>query len=222
MDNLVLITSVVNTPNTPLSYSKVRSVFTRNERYEQTKKTIQSIKEKIPNSKIIIVECTDFTKEEKDYFEKHCDWVLNLWNRLELHPRIFGVSKAMGEGTMTIEALKFLIKNNFKYNNLFKICGRYWLNNNFNYDKYNNNNLVFKKINENINNIFTSFYKIPYNSTSNLLKFLIENEKSMVQCIGYEVLFAKYLNHINYDNVKFIDNIGYEGNVTVCGSTYIG
>ena len=44
----------------------------------------------------------------------------------------------------------------------------------------------------------------------------------MEQCIGFEVLFGKYLNHINYDNVKFINNIGYEGNVTVCGSTYIG
>ena len=70
MNNLVLITSVINTPDKPLSYSKVRSVFTREERYEQTKKTIQSIKENIPDYKIMIVECTDFTEEEKSYFEK--------------------------------------------------------------------------------------------------------------------------------------------------------
>ena len=38
MSNLVLITSVINTPNTPLSYSKIRSVFTREQRFEQTKK----------------------------------------------------------------------------------------------------------------------------------------------------------------------------------------
>ena len=63
MDNLVLITSIINTPKTPLSYSKIRSVYTRNERFEQTKKTIESIKEKIPNHKILIVECTDFNED---------------------------------------------------------------------------------------------------------------------------------------------------------------
>ena len=68
MSNLVLITSVINTPKKPLSYSNVRSVFTREERYEQTKKTIQSIREKIPNYKIMIVECTDFTERREILF----------------------------------------------------------------------------------------------------------------------------------------------------------
>ena len=40
MSNFVLITSVINTPNTPLSYSAVRSVFTRKERYEQTSERV--------------------------------------------------------------------------------------------------------------------------------------------------------------------------------------
>ena len=42
MINLVLITSVINTPNKQLSYSKIRSVFNRNERFKQTKKTIKT------------------------------------------------------------------------------------------------------------------------------------------------------------------------------------
>jgi len=222
MTNLILITSVINTPNTPLSYSKVRSIFTREQRFEQTKKTIESVKEKISNKKIMIIECTDFTNKEKDYFDKECDYVLNLWDRKELHKKIFGLSKSLGEGTMTIEALKYIKHNNLVYNNLFKICGRYWLNNNFNYNVYDNNSLVFKKINGNINNIFTSFYKIPYDKVNKLLNFLKENEISMKRGIGYEILFAKFLNHIKYANTIFIDKIGYEGQVTVCGTNYIG
>jgi len=222
MSNLVLITSVINTPNKPLSYSKVRSVFTREERYEQTKKTIQSIKEKIPDCKLMIVECTDFTEEEKVYFEKQCDYVLNLWERKELHSKIFGLSKSLGEGTITIQALKYIIENKINYDNLFKICGRYWLNNDFDYNIYNNNNLVFKKIAGNINNIFTSFYKISYDNTKILLNFLIQTEINMKRLVGYEVLFSHYLKYINYSNVKFIDKIGYEGAVTVCGSNYVG
>ena len=222
MSNLVLITSVINTPNKPLSYSKVRSVFTREERYEQTKKTIQSIKEKIPDCKLMIVECTDFSEEEEVYFEKECDYVLNLWERKKLHPKIFGIGKALGEGTMTIEALEYIIENKLNYDNLFKICGRYWLNNDFDYNTYNNNNLVFKKIAGNINNIFTSFYKISYDNTKILLNFLLQTEINMKRLIGYEVLFSHYLKYINYSNVKFIDKIGYEGAVTVCGSKYVG
>jgi hypothetical protein len=80
MANLVLITSIVNTPNKPLSYTNTRSVFSRKERFEQTKLTIQSIKNKIPNNKILLVECSDFNEEEKLYFEKECDYILNLWN----------------------------------------------------------------------------------------------------------------------------------------------
>ena len=222
MRNLVLITSVINTPNVPLSYSKVRSVFTREERFKQTKKTIESIKEKIPDCRLIIVECTDFTEEEKAYFEKECDFVLNLWEKKELHPKIFGISKSLGEGTMTIQALKFIIENNYEYNNLFKICGRYWLNDEFDYNVYDNKKLVFKKINNNINNIFTSFYKISYDNTKTLLDFLLLTENNMKNLIGYEVLFSHYLKYINYINVKFINKIGYEGMVTVCGSKYVG
>lgn len=222
MKNLVLITSVVNTPNVPLSYSKTRSVFTREERFLQTKKTIESIKEKIPDYIIMLVECTDFTDEEKSYFEKECDYILNLWDKKELHSNIFGLSKSLGEGTMTIEALNYIQYKKLEYENLFKICGRYWLNNEFNYNIYNNNKLVFKKIKNNINNIFTSFYKITYKDIQTLLDFLKINENKMKAKIGYEVLFALFLKEINYKNVIFVDKIGYEGMVTVCGSNYLG
>ena len=70
MINLVLITSIIATPNIPLSYTPTRSVFTHNERFEQTKYTIQSIKEKIPNAKIFIVECSFLTEEQNVFFIK--------------------------------------------------------------------------------------------------------------------------------------------------------
>ena len=131
MNNIILITSVINTPNNPLSYSKTRSVYNRNERFEQTKKTIQSVKEKLPNIKIMIVECSNFNEEENNYFKENCDYILNLWEKKELHNNIFGTSKSLGEGTMTIEALKYIEELNLEYQYLYKISGRYWLNDNF-------------------------------------------------------------------------------------------
>ena len=217
MNNIILITSVINTPNKPLSYSKTRSVYNRRERFEQTKKTIQSVKEKIPNHTIMIVECTDFTEEEKYYFENECDYVLNLWEKKELHNNIFGTSKSLGEGTMTIESLKYIEELKLEYQYLYKISGRYWLNENFKLDKIENN--VFKKINNDENNVFTALYKIDKKTVEKLLIFLINNIQNMRQFIGYEVLMSHFVKNID----KFlVDIIGLSGFVTVCGSKYNG
>ena len=218
MSNLVLITSIIHTPNKPLSYTNTRSVFSRKERFEQTKLTIQSIKKKIPNNKILLVECTDFTEEEKIYFEKECDYVLNLWSKYELHEDIFGISKALGEGTQTIESFKYIKENNICYANLFKISGRYWFNDKFDYNIFNNNSLVFLNVNK--IHASTNVYKIPNTTQEVLCCFLINNNNAMKACIGYEELFSHFLKSINYENTITIRSIGISGFVTVNGSYY--
>ena len=217
MNDLVLITSVINTPNKQLSYSKTRSVFSRRERFEQTKKTIQSIKGKIYNCKIILVECTDFNEEENNYFKDNCDYLLNLWNDKNLHDYIFGISKSLGEGTMTIKAIQYIQLLNLEYNYLYKISGRYWLNDNFSLNSVESN--IFKRIDNNPNNIFTALYKIDKESVNKLLYFLVNNIENMKKCIGYEVLIAHFVKNIDK---KLIDIIGLSGFVTVCGSEYNG
>ena len=217
MNDLVLITSVINTPNVPLSYSKTRSVFSRKERFTQTKNTIISIKDKIPNCKIIIVECSDLNTEEQEYLSINCDYILNLWEKKELHNNIFGKSKSLGEGTMTILALKYINNMDIKYNYLYKISGRYWLNDNFNICNIENN--VFKKIKNDENNIFTALYKINKNTVEKLEIFLIDNMQNMINCIGYEVLMSQFVKNI--DKI-LVDIIGLTGFVTVCGSEYNG
>jgi hypothetical protein len=218
MDNLVLITSVINTPNKPLSYTNTRSVFSRKERFEQTKLTIQSIKAKIPNNKILLVECTDFNEEEKLYFEKECDYILNLWNNKELHSTIFGISKALGEGTLTIQAILYIKENNICYNNLIKISGRYWLNDNFDYAIFNNQSIIFRKP----DGLATStvLYKIPNYIQDPLYTFLKDNYNNMKNCISYETLFSNFLKSIKYNNTIFFDKLGVCGYVTVCGDFY--
>lgn len=217
MVNIVLITSVINTPNKPLSYSKIRSLYSRQERFEQTKKTIKSIREKLPSDKIIIVECTDFNEEENIFFKDNCDYILNLWDKKELHDSIFGISKSLGEGTMTIKALKYIEELNLEYNYLYKISGRYWLNENFKIENIQSN--IFKRINKSENNIFTALYKIDKRTAKKLLIFLTINIENMKKCIGYEVLMSSFIKNINK---ILVDTIGISGFVTVCGSEYNG
>jgi len=216
MKNLIIVTSVINTPDKPFSYTNTRSVFTREERFEQTKITIDSIRRFIPDCEILLVDCTDFNEEEKKYFANNCDYVLNLWDDKDIHPKIFGISKALGEGTLTINALKYIFDNNFKFDNLFKISGRYLLNDKFNYQMFDNDKIIFKPINGDTSNIATSLYKIPYKYLNDLYDFLVSNNYNMINCMGYEILFGLFAKDMSKkEDIIFCETLGIQGYVAV-------
>ena len=217
MQNLVLICSIIKTPNIPLSYTETRSIYSHEERFEQTKKTIQSIKKKIPNSKIFIVECSELHDEQNNYLKKNSDYFLNLIDQKEKVQNIYSISKALGEGTMTIEAINYIQQNNIEYENLFKITGRYWLSEYFTYSNFENNDIMVHYIQNDINNACTSLYKLNKMNVVDFQNFLIHNKDFMYQCIGYEVLFAKFLQLPKKNKVIHMNKIGINGLISVSG-----
>lgn len=186
---LILITSVIDTPNLPLSYSQIRSVYNRDERYEQTQYTIETIENFFPEADIMMVECSNFDNhpEQLNYFKSKVKYFLNLWDRTELHPNIFGLSKALGEATQTIEAFNYLIQNNIQYENLVKISGRYYFLKRLDYD----NDKIIAAINYE-NYYITIFFKLPFNYLSSYKDFLISNLNQMIQCCSYESIFTQF------------------------------
>ncbi len=220
MNNLVLITSVIKTPNIPLSYG-VRSIYTSEQRFEQTIKTINSVKEKIPNSKIFIVECSELNEEQNDFLIKNSDFFLNLYDNDEIRKNIYSISKSLGEGTMTHFALDYIIQNNINYDNLIKISGRYWLSETFDYNNFHNSDVVIKYINNNMKNVFTGLYKIPKKCVEKLKVFLQNSYSKMVNCIGYEVLFAEFLTTLSENKIS-LNPIGLKGHVSVSTDFYNG
>lgn len=215
MNNLVLITSVICTPNTPLSYINTRSVYSHNERFEQTKKTIESVKQKIPNSKILLVECSELNKEYEEYFLNNVDYFINLINEPQKVKNIYSRSKSLGEGTITIEAINYIKNNNILFDNFFKISGRYWLSENFNYTNFVNEDIIVHNIHNNKNNTCTSLYKLNKCNIIDFYNFLISNIKLMFECIGYEVLFAIFLNLPKKNKVIHLNKIGIKGYISV-------
>jgi hypothetical protein len=222
MNNLVLITSVIKTPNLPLSYIETRSVYSHEERFEQTKKTIQSVREKIPNAKIFIVECSELDNEESNYLKDNVDYLLNLIDQPEKVQYIYSISKSLGEGTMTIEAFNYIQQNNIEYDNLIKISGRYWLSENFNYDIFENNDIVVKYIDDNIENVFTALYKLPKDKVVTYKNYLENNLNQMFICIGYEIIFSNFLKSEDIQKIININPIGLEGYVSVAKEFYSG
>lgn len=217
MKNLILISSIIDSPNKKLANNVTRSVFTKQQRYEQTKLTIQSIRKYIPNVSIMIVECSDLTSEEKEYFESHCDYLLNLYDNIKVRENVYSSSKSQCETTQIINALEYIVSKQIEFDNLFKISGRYQLNSEFNYNLFENNQVVVKAIQNNKNNIFTALYKIPNKMLSSYIEFLIQSQKDTENNIGLEVIFSNFINKINLPSLIY-KNIGLEGYVSVCGT----
>jgi hypothetical protein len=207
-------------PNLPLSYTNVRSVYNYKERFEQTQRTINSIRDKIPNSIIFLIECSLLNENERKYLKENTDIFINLYDldNTALIDDIYSLSKSLGEGTITIYALEYLIKNNIIFDNFYKLSGRYWLNNNFNYQIFNNDKIIIKKINNNMHNLITILYKLPKKYICNWLQFLLNSREDMKKCIGAEVLFAKFMNTMNNNDKIYTGILGCSGNIAVCGS----
>ena len=214
MINLVLITSIIKTPNVRLSYTPVRSAFTYDERFEQTKYTIQTIREKIPNSKILVVECSELNNEEQEYFVNNSDYFLNLYDNENAKNNIYSISKSLGEGTMTINAIEYIKNNNIKFDNFFKISGRYWLSEHCNYENFINEDIVIHRINDDVNNILTALYKLHESNIFDFYEFLINNTNLMHNCIGHEYLFAIFINLPKKNKVIHLDKIGVKGYIS--------
>jgi len=230
MKNLVLITSVINTPAKPLSYISKRSVYTTLERFEQTKKTFETVKEKIPDSRIFLVECSELNDEQSEYFKTNSDFFLNLYNNEYVRDCSHGISKSLGEGTMTLYALENILSNNIEFEHLIKVSGRYWLSDEFNYEHFNNHHIVVKYIYNDPHNVFTALYQLPKDIVRNFHEFLKNNTDKMIQCIGYEILFGIFLMSLGHrlmsenTDIKNIDHIGLTGFVSVSDKNqlYIG
>jgi hypothetical protein len=197
--NIVVITSIINIPNLPFSYTQTRSVYNRNERYEQTKNTMKSIKDKIPDSKIMLIECSELNEEETEYINKNVDYFFNVYGNSILEEHIFGLSKSMGENVLLLCAIDYLKNNNVEYENFYKISGRYWLTDKFNYNNYDNDKITYVHEKNNKDDIYTSFYKLNIKHMKTYTDFIINNKELLKMCICAEIFFGIFCTcNFNY------------------------
>jgi hypothetical protein len=217
--NLILITSKIYVSNNSFSYSKIRSIYTPEERFLQTLNTINSVKKNIPDAYIILFDNSNF--KNNFYFNKikeSVDTFLNITdNQFLNYCTDICQYKAFAEISQLLEIYKILFKKvNFKnIKNLFKITGRYVVNNDFCYAKYDNKNNIIKQ-NEKIKDRtywYTCFYKINKHFIHQYfekLHFILEN-KDKYSNIDLEVIFSKIFKYdfelIDNDNLGITQNI---------------
>ena len=145
--DVFLITSVINTGNNPWSYTSVRSVYSAQERFEQTLETIRSIREfSAAGSKIVLVECSDLSAEMTAALESRVDLFHQMYHNEALRSVCLQTSKkGYGEAVQTATAIRIIKESGMEFRRIFKISGRYWLRSTFSADLFSDEKFTFKE-----------------------------------------------------------------------------
>jgi hypothetical protein len=204
--NLVIITSVINISKNPLDYTNTRSIYTPEQRYTQTIKTITSIRYKIENSEILFLESSDIDDDKENIIKNMVDYYVKLIGD-DIKEIIDGKFKASAESTQILEGLKEIDIS--KYSNIYKISGRYFLNDNFDYSKYNNDENIFFETEDGLN-LATVFYKV--NS-----RYIDLFKNTLLFCSSSRNMLETEFKNLFNNNYKKIEILGIEGNVSIDG-----
>lgn len=135
------------------------SKYSTEQRFLQTLDTIRSIKEKVPDAYICIYEGSEIRIDEKyrEEFEKQSDLFIEcyddiimkgIYGNLHNNPEKFVYGKSMLECRCLQIVLNYIGTYNIfnDVNRVFKLSGRYTLNDNFDIDDYRTKFLVNKYV----------------------------------------------------------------------------
>ncbi len=218
-NNIVFITSKIIVSENKFSYVKKRSCYSKEERMIQTINTINSVRKFIPDAYIILIDNSIFNYFEYYILNNLVETFINITNNLEMNyfTDVFEY-KAFGEISQTLQFLELFLKEDYlKINNFFKITGRYEINNEFNYQQYDNNLNIFKKhlSIKDKEYYFTCFYKLDKSILKDVqdifIKFIQNKEKYMNSYSDLEVIYPNAI----IDKIHLVDNLGIVENIGV-------
>lgn len=146
---LILISSVIHiNPN----FSK-RSVYTSQERFEQTVKQLESIKEKIPNAQVFLLECSELTFREMEKFSKLANKVILFSKDSTVYYHAHeDANKNNTEIHLFLKIIDMMRFHNKYSTHIAKISGRYSINDNFDEKKFFSDKSVFRVVPKTWNN----------------------------------------------------------------------
>jgi glycosyltransferase involved in cell wall biosynthesis len=217
--NIFIITSILNCPNLELSYSKKRTVFSFKSRLRQTIKTIESIRKYYSNCHILLCDCSDLSnyKTEELEISNLVDYYYNLYNndnnKDSIKDAVNGKYKGHGECMILLKALDIINDLNESYKYIFKISGRYYLNNNFDVNIFENNENVFTTWDGCCFSLCTVLYKLMYNDREYFINVLRNSINELIEGNSIEICIYKYF----LKNINIIEKINVDGYLSTEG-----
>ena len=213
--NIVIITSVLNCIDKPLSYYHTRNVFTIEERYKQTLMSIDTVKKYIPNVEILYCECSNLSKniDIEDEIKKKVNYYYNFFENDNIRTNVESSLKGMGEASILLEAFKKLHNIKVSYKNIFKLSGRYYINDNFNYNLFDNDKNIFTNWDNSNSSYATLFYKINMSDIHILEDALLNSINDLKDEKSIEYCMFNYFNK----NIKIVDKMNVSGHISTEG-----
>ncbi len=140
--HIVIITSCINTDNSPLCYYPIRSLYTPKERMEHTMVSIATVREKIPNVTIILINNNELTHEQHKILTEKCDHVF-IFDSLKLNDVVLTAAfvktfsnKSCSETASLYYACERIREMALDYDYLWKLSGRSYLRPEFNLEDW--------------------------------------------------------------------------------------
>ena len=226
------------------------SAYGEEQRFQQTLETIECIRKKVPESYVVLFECSskpidekqkDILKEKADLFlEFYKEPVLKqIYENLEKRPELITYGKSLLETRGLLNTLYVIKKHNLFSDSqrVFKLTGRYLLNDDFDIQDYESKFLESKYVlkryeylpqeaenydEKELENVYAylygakgmmitglwSFDRMLFNDAVEALeKAFIYMEKMLQYTSGTDVEHSLY-RFINKDNIISIPNLG--------------
>jgi hypothetical protein len=190
--DVFFIPSVITTGKVPWSYHPVRSGHTPDTRFQHTLKTIETIREKVPNVFIILIECSDIPPDTTDTLRSKVDLFVQAYSDEKIRKVcIDGMAKGHGETVQSLLAIDAIKTLTFPIRRIFKISGRYYLTGLFDLNNFSLTEYTFNKKNCNdLGGYHTVLYCVPFCLFENFEKVFRECEAVyQYDCAHFEGLF---------------------------------
>jgi len=179
VEYIFILSSTIVVSNAPLSYTNSRSIFTAQQRFDQTVENIEILRAKIPNIAIILVDPSPVPPEFKTVLIVSVDIYIDCEDHPDVREdTVSGLNKGVAECKQLLVALNYIdCYPNAK--NIFKLTGRYTLNSSFDIANFESDHIQFKLIPpdsvfyEPVPACYTFFYKIPILYVEDFRKALI-------------------------------------------------
>lgn len=218
----VIVTSVLNPVNKPLDYSPIRSVYSSIDRIEQSINTISSVRKNLGDVRILFVDCSAVlpseSKKIRNFLQAN-DQFIDLSDNGSVASAVASINKSYGE----LMLLDWVTANISFDGDIYKISGRYYLDNTFDFDILDRDadiNCKAKGFAHANNVCLTSFYRI---RTIDIFRRYIEHGKTVFDqypSISAEHVLFNFLTANKDLMIQNLDKVGVIGQIAVSGDTH--
>jgi len=212
---ICLITSTINTSPRHLgeNTSLVRSVYSPDQRFNQTLKTIESIRQRVPDARVLLLENSTLLAHQHSVLESVCDQLILFSEDTVAVTLRDGRNKGAAEAYLLMNALLLLKDYDFKI--LFKLSGRYSLSERFDIERFPLDRFGFLK---SAGVVSTRLYSVPRNLCRLYERQLSASFLATRFGVSIEDVIARGLKT---NQVKFLDPIGVSGPLAVDSGVFI-